>query len=214
MARLGRLSRSVKLGLIVLALLAPVLAWAQVGIFVSRPAIPCSTADARYAVPVAGQTFCFDSVSNTLKVWNGTTWVSIGLTSSGTNPNVVNVIDYGAKCDGVTDDAAAFRSIATTAASSGISTVLIPATLTGCNIGSVVIWPRGVALEGVGAPAQNSNSPSSFINHSASGSYTVFQVDGSGTGNPGGGYLFRNFTIRQTAGTGTNTSGVGTGLKI
>src|SRR6267142_1767377 len=144
MARLGRLSRSVKLGLIVLALLAPVLAWAQVGIFVSRPAIPCSTADARYAVPVAGQTFCFDSVSNTLKVWNGTTWVSIGLTSSGTNPNVVNVIDYGAKCDGVTDDAAAFRSIATTAASSGISTVLIPATLTGCNIGSVVIWPRGL----------------------------------------------------------------------
>jgi hypothetical protein len=49
--------------------------------------------------PVVGQTVCFEQSANKWKVWNGTTWVQ-------PPTDVINVRDFGAVDDGVTDSCA------------------------------------------------------------------------------------------------------------
>src|SRR5439155_11684682 len=102
MARLRGLPRSLRVGLIALALVAGVAGyvWAQgVGIF-SRSLCTSLTS------PVAGQTFCFEQSTNTLKFYTGAAtapWVNVSATQVGVN----NVRDFGAVGDGATDDTTA-----------------------------------------------------------------------------------------------------------
>src|SRR5438132_902762 len=102
MARLRGLPRSLRVGLIALALVAGVAGyvWAQgVGIF-SRNLCTSLTS------PVAGQTFCFEQSTNTLKFYTGAAtapWVNVSATQVGVN----NVRDFGAVGDGTTDDTTA-----------------------------------------------------------------------------------------------------------
>src|SRR2546425_10020300 len=101
-------------------------AWAQgVGIF-SRTLCTSLTS------PVVGQTFCFEGTTNTLKVWNGTTWVAGAGTSAALG--IVNVKDLGAKGDGVTDD--------TTAIQNAINSVS-PA---GTGVGGIVWFPPAIYI--------------------------------------------------------------------
>src|SRR5437660_2042653 len=102
MARFRGLPRSLRLGFLALALLGGLTTyvWAQgVGIF-SRSLCTSLTS------PVAGQTFCFEQSTNTLKFYTGAAtapWVNITATESSVN----NVRDFGAVGNNVADDTTA-----------------------------------------------------------------------------------------------------------
>src|SRR5882724_13151639 len=87
MACFRRLPRSIRLGLILAALVlgAVTYAWAQgVGIFARTD---CTTLTG----VIQGQTVCFDQTSNTWKVWNGTIWLQYAGTLGISTPNTSNV---------------------------------------------------------------------------------------------------------------------------
>jgi hypothetical protein len=83
----------------------------------------------------------FDTTLNQLVIWNGTTWVT------GQEALTINVKWYGAKGDGINDDASAIQS-AINAASTNGGTVYFPPGTYLC--GSTLIIPSSVHLWGSG----------------------------------------------------------------
>lgn len=137
-------------------------------------------------------------------------FASVSLGSDGTLKgwSAANVKDpaYGAKGDGVTDDTAAIQA----AINSGLPVFFPPGQY---KITSTLSCPKGTALYGSGPAAQNTNiATASFLLHSFTG--TLLQLDGSGSGNPGGGYLISNLVLLRNTGTGATTAGVGTAIRI
>ncbi len=144
---------------------------------------------------------------------------AIGLTLIGssatqtlaTEPGAHDVRASGARCDGVADDTAAVQS-AIRGAGGSYGVVLFPPG-GACRITGTIVMPRAVTLSCLAVPSQNSNSRSAcFIDHDFVG--TLFQLDGSGPGNPGSGYGIRNLVLRQKRGNKTVTAGVGTAVRI
>lgn len=69
---------------------------------------------------------------------------------------------YGAKCDGVTDDTAAFASALTAAASGGV--IAVPASTAGCYLASALtISSNSVTLRGVGWSYGAQQAPSTLL---------------------------------------------------
>src|SRR5437870_871526 len=70
--------------------------------------------------PRVGQAFCFDETAKKLKAWNGSRWL--------TPPplEIVNLRDFGAKGDGVTDDASAFNTAVSASCSQGGTWIVVP----------------------------------------------------------------------------------------
>ena len=62
--------------------------------------------------------------------------------------DIINVLDHGAICDGVTNDTAAFTSAFSYAVASGGKTVVIPAGKC-CFLPNGITVPSGVSLEGL-----------------------------------------------------------------
>ncbi|WP_240993644.1 glycoside hydrolase family 55 protein, partial [Asaia bogorensis] len=59
---------------------------------------------------------------------------------------VLSIRDFGAKCDGATDDATAINAALSAASSSGTPSVLVPPSVTACMVGSTLIVPAGTAF--------------------------------------------------------------------
>lgn len=76
--------------------------------------------------PIVGQSFCLEQAGNKLKVWNGSVWVQ-------PPTDVINVRDYGAVDDGVTDNCA------TTSGVNFFQRAVDTATATSANGGIVYI---------------------------------------------------------------------------
>lgn len=102
--------------LFALVVLAPIRTPASV--LITLPGVSCTTSvttDARFAVLVAGQDVCYDATLQKWMSWDGTRFVfaPIGQVST------VNVRDFNAKGDGVTDDRAAIALAVAALPSSG-----------------------------------------------------------------------------------------------
>jgi parallel beta-helix repeat protein len=83
--------------------------------------------------------------------------------------DTLNVADYGAVCDGSTDDATAIQSAVSAGAG---KRVLIPATATSCVINSAISVPSNVEISGLGNPTIKAGvSGTIFTATSASGIY-------------------------------------------
>jgi len=129
-----------------------------------------------------------------------------------TAPGIHDVRASGARCDGAADDTAAVQS-AVRSAGSGAHGVIVFPPGGACRITSTILIPRAMTLSCLAMPSQNSNSRSAcFVDHDFVG--TLFQLDGSGPGNPGAGYGIRNLVLRQKRGNKTVTAGVGTAIRI
>ena len=115
-----------------------------------------STTVARPSASVAGEgAVAWDTTLKKLIKSDGTKWdVGDGFT--------INVMDHGAKCDGVTDDTAALQaainSVASTAGVPSVS-IVIPGTLR--LTATITISKRGVRLlgHGIGNPSNFASSP-------------------------------------------------------
>ncbi len=135
---------------------------------------------------IGGQTFCFEGASNTLKFWDGATWVQAATASA---INGVSIRDYGAVCDGATDDSTAVRNAVIAATASTLNRIIVvPPTSTSCLMNStiandglkrVVFWFTGAGdFSGPGAPGNaNKVQWTPFVG----GTATMFVQNNSGT---------------------------------
>lgn len=104
---------------------APAAAATDVGVFVTAPGQSCS---ARIPNPVVGQSICFEQTTNTLKIYDGA-WRAASAQELG----MLSVRDYGAACNGSTNDASAFSTANTAASVAGKTIIVSPGT---CAIGA------------------------------------------------------------------------------
>lgn len=141
--------------------------------------------------------------SNLANTFTGTTTFSGPIVSSGTNTfsgsntfanlitsstPVADVRAFGAKCDGVTADDAAFASATTAANSAGLS-LFIPATGTGCklnNAWNLTALKPGFTISGVNTASASVVLPSvlasSIICNNTAGSGICIDMTGGGNG--------------------------------
>lgn len=119
-----------------------------------------------------------------------TKWIVISF-SSVSSTTQVNVTQYGAKCDGSTDDSAAFNAALAAVNAAGGGVVVFPAAT--CLIASQIVLPND------GAPIPNQNA----IRIAGASAFS----SGRGTG-PGGGTIL---VMTSTAGTGGKLSSFGVG---
>ena len=104
---------------------APAAAATDVGVFVTAPGQSCS---ARIPNPVVGQSICFEQTTNTLKIYDGAWRVT-----SAQELGMLSVRDYGAVCNGSTNDASAFSAANTAASVAGKTIIVSPGN---CAIGA------------------------------------------------------------------------------
>lgn len=181
MTRFRRLPRSIRTGLIVLALLAGFAGyvWAQgVGIF-SRTLCTSLTA------PVSGQTVCFDQTANAWKVLTpGGVWVQSATQTT------VNVRDFGAVGDGVTDDTAAIQAALNAACPNG--TVVFPSPSASYLHSAALVPPSYCTLVGSSAVIKaKSGTSDQVMGFTISGKTRItlqgLIYDGNRTGRTAGG---------------------------
>jgi hypothetical protein len=111
---------------------------------------------------------------------------------------VFNVVGYGAKCDGTTDDSSAIQS-AVTAATAVNGQVLIPSSASGCVLRSKALIPLNIQFVG-----QGSSGGSKILCTNAALNY-CFVIAGNSSTNNVQGQAFRDIQIVGPS-SGTNTA--------